>query len=80
MSPAGATTIYGDLDVEVELNAPIGADSWFATGGTADFSLAHSWWRKMSVDGVHWGTAVNLLKAWAIIEQVRSRAAQASRE
>lgn len=42
-----------------------------ANGGTADFSLAHSWWRKMSVDGVHWGTAVNLLKAWAIIEQVR---------
>ena len=40
MSPAGATTIYGDLDVEVELNAPIGADSWFATGGTAD-TLVH---------------------------------------
>ena len=40
MRGASASTIYGDLDVEIELNAPIGGRSWFATGGTAD-TLVH---------------------------------------
>ena len=40
MRGASASTIYGDLDVDVELAAPIGGRSWFATGGTAD-TLVH---------------------------------------
>lgn len=40
MTPSSATTIYGDLDVTVELDAPIGLRSWFTAGGTAD-NLVH---------------------------------------
>lgn len=32
-------TIFGDLDVDVALDAPIGRDSWFCAGGTADVLL-----------------------------------------
>lgn len=39
MNPTSAATIYGDLDVQVELDAPIGARTWFNTGGTADVLL-----------------------------------------
>ncbi len=31
--------IFGDLDVEVEIDAPIGTDSWFCAGGSADILL-----------------------------------------
>ena len=31
--------IFGDLDVQVELDAPIGTDSWFCAGGRADVLL-----------------------------------------
>ena len=30
-------SLFGDLDVEVELDAPIGVASWFCAGGRADF-------------------------------------------
>lgn len=36
MTGSSASTIYGDLDVDIELDAPIGVASHFATGGTAD--------------------------------------------
>lgn len=39
MKPASSATIYGDLDVQVELDAPIGRRTWFNTGGTADVLL-----------------------------------------
>jgi UDP-N-acetylmuramate dehydrogenase len=39
VNPTSATTIYGDLDVQVELDAPIGTRTWFNTGGTADVLL-----------------------------------------
>jgi hypothetical protein len=44
-----------------------------ALGVSADTSLAGSWWRKQTVDGVHWGTAINLHKAYAILEQIEAR-------
>lgn len=40
MRGGSASTIYGDLDVDVELAAPIGGRSRFATGGSAD-TLVH---------------------------------------
>ena len=36
MNSHSVTSIFGDLDVEVELDAPIGVQSWFTAGGTAD--------------------------------------------
>ncbi|MAD19799.1 MAG: UDP-N-acetylenolpyruvoylglucosamine reductase [Planctomycetaceae bacterium] len=30
-------SLFGDLDVEVEMDAPIGVESWFCAGGRADF-------------------------------------------
>ena len=39
MKKASATTIYGDLDVQVELDAPIGTRTWFNAGGSADVLL-----------------------------------------
>jgi UDP-N-acetylmuramate dehydrogenase len=32
-------SLFGDLDVQVEADAPIGVSSWFCTGGTADFLI-----------------------------------------
>ena len=34
--------IFGDLDVQVDLDAPIGTDSWFCAGGRADVLLRPS--------------------------------------
>ena len=39
MKKTSVASIYGDLDVEVELDASIGAQSWFNAGGTADVLL-----------------------------------------
>ncbi len=32
-------SLFGDLDVQVETDAPIGVSSWFCAGGTADFLI-----------------------------------------
>ena len=39
MSSHASGGIFGDLDVQVELDAPIGRESWFCAGGTADILL-----------------------------------------
>jgi UDP-N-acetylmuramate dehydrogenase len=35
-SPTGSTTLFADLDVEVELDAPLAQHTWYAIGGRAD--------------------------------------------
>ncbi len=39
MTARTTSGIFGDLEVDVELDAPIGRDSWFCAGGTADVLL-----------------------------------------
>ena len=31
-----STSLFADLDVEVELDAPLGVHTWYAIGGKAD--------------------------------------------
>ena len=35
-SPTGSTTLFADLDVEVELDAPLAKHTWYGIGGRAD--------------------------------------------
>ena len=39
MSRPTTASLFGDLDVDVAFDAPIGVESWFCTGGTADLLL-----------------------------------------
>lgn len=39
MTTHASTGLFGDLAVDAELDAPIGRDSWFGAGGTADVLL-----------------------------------------
>lgn len=36
MDPSGSTALFADLDVEVELDAPLAAHTWYGVGGRAD--------------------------------------------
>lgn len=36
MDPSGSTALFADLDVEVELDAPLAGHTWYAVGGRAD--------------------------------------------
>lgn len=36
MDPSGSTALLADLDVEVELDAPLAGHTWYAVGGRAD--------------------------------------------
>jgi UDP-N-acetylmuramate dehydrogenase len=38
-APTTTSGLFGDLAVDVEFDAPIGRDSWFGAGGTADILL-----------------------------------------
>ena len=43
-------------------------------GASVNATLAGAWWEQMTIDGgVHWGTAINLLKAHTILEQIEAR-------
>ena len=39
-APSGSTTLFADLDVEVELDAPLARHTWYGIGGRAD-ALVH---------------------------------------
>lgn len=73
------TRVASSWDAVLALVQTSGTDWWLtappgsAVGAINDTSLASSWWRKMTVDGVHWGTAINLMKADAIVEQISRR-------
>ena len=42
-------------------------------GAARNESLAQSQWRKMTLDqGAHWGTAINVLKAWSVLIEIES--------
>ena len=34
--PLGSTTLFADLDVDVELDAPLAQHTWYGIGGSAD--------------------------------------------
>ncbi len=36
MAAGGASSIFGDLDVEARADAPVGAETWYGVGGRAD--------------------------------------------
>ncbi len=36
MDPSGSTALFADLDVEVELDAPLAGHTWYGVGGRAD--------------------------------------------
>ena len=35
-TPSGSTTLFADLDVQVELDAPLAQHTWYGIGGRAD--------------------------------------------